>query len=91
MHFEQAPYTGAFIVVCERGQNSLPGAGSYHKFLGCTFTPHSDAYADGAKIVRFGLGTYANNFPRRFNNTAYDRTDSFVNEGADGYGVFEPY
>ena len=90
MHCEQAPYTGAFILVVERGQNTLPGAGCYHKFIACTFTPHSDAYQDGAKIVRFGPGTFGNNFPRAFNNTAYDRAGSFVNEGADGTRVFEP-
>lgn len=89
-HFEQAPYTGAFIVVCEKGQNPLYGAGCRHKFLGNTFTPHDDAYGPGAKIVRFGSGTYGNNLPRAYNNTAYDKAGSFVNEGADGDTVFLP-
>lgn len=90
MHMEQAPYTGAFIIVVEKGSNTLYGAGTYHKFIGNTLTPHDDAYAPGAKLVRFGPGTYANNFPRAFNNTAYDKAGSFVNEGADGDAVFAP-
>jgi hypothetical protein len=88
--FEQAPYTGAFMVVCEKGSNLLPGAGCNHKFMSCTFTPHDDAWLPGAKIARFGAGTYGNSLPRAFNATAYDKpVGSFVDDS--GKNTFEPH